>query len=330
MPDDFGVVVTCCSGDYILAKGCCASVRYFMGDVPLCLLIDGEFPLDGLPELYGAKTIKKENVRDPFLRNRSYGWGITKLISCWESPFEHFLLLDADTIVFGDVRKFATYDNYDVILNDHGIWAEDLISRWFFNVERIKTFFPNFAPMSNRYANSGVMFVKRGLFTIKEYQEMLDFVRAHPDVFFPGEQGFLNFMLFRAQEEGRIRVGNAFIQYLVSDHEIEEAKAKYDITNGTPVMNNDPTVLHWCGSKPLLRANIPAYTEPMTFFRKQFLSDTGIKSEKEILRKLLQEEKKMETLRAINSLKAHLKKPLKSVLSTLRDFRTQSSQSKNQ
>jgi hypothetical protein len=31
---DFGIIVACYQKDYRFAKGCCASIRYFLGDVP--------------------------------------------------------------------------------------------------------------------------------------------------------------------------------------------------------------------------------------------------------------------------------------------------------
>ena len=312
MTEDFGVVVTCCVGDYMFAKGCCASIRYFMGDVPLCLLIDGEFPLEGLPELYGAKIIRKQDVRAPFLQSRSYGWGTTKMIALWESPFEYFLLMDADTIVWGDVRKHASFDTYDVILHDHGEWNEDQVSKWFFNVESVRASFPTFSPMSHGYANTGVMFMRRGIFELREYQEMLDFVQAHPGMFFPGEQGFLNFMLFRAFEEGRIRLGHASLQYIVGDHEIESTKAKFGISNGKPLVENEPMALHWCGLKPFIGKKVPMFIEPMTFFRKQCLRDTGLMSEQRIARLLQKEEKKLDTRLLFDRLTAQSKNTLKS------------------
>jgi hypothetical protein len=280
--NDFGVIVTCCSGDYMFAKGCCASIRYFMGNVPLCLLIDGEFPLDGLPERYNAQTIKKEDVKDPFLQQRSYGWGTTKMIAYWEGPFKYFLLIDADTVVWGDMRQLAVYDRYDVILHQHDPWSEPLVSRWFFKVDDMKVHFPTFNAMAHGYANAGVMFVKRGIFDLREYQEVLDFVDAHPGMFFSGDQGFHNFMLFRAHAEGRIRVGNASIQHIVPDYAIKETAAKFRIEGGKPAVNGEPTVIHWAGLKPFVKPQVPMYSEPMTFFRKKFLKDTTDKSPKEI------------------------------------------------
>lgn len=99
--NDFGIIVACAPHDYRLAKGTCASIRHFLGDVPICLLIDGDFPVTDLQRAYGVRVLPRSNVRNPELRRRSFGWGLTKMVSFWESPWEYFLFLDVDTVVWG-------------------------------------------------------------------------------------------------------------------------------------------------------------------------------------------------------------------------------------
>ena len=66
--NNFGIIVVTTKDDFIYAKGCCASVKYFMPDVPLCLLVDGEFDLNGLPEV--SDTYEDENgYRNLFICN---------------------------------------------------------------------------------------------------------------------------------------------------------------------------------------------------------------------------------------------------------------------
>jgi hypothetical protein len=50
---------------------------------------------------------------------------------------------------------------------------------------------------------------KEHILALDEYMEILDFTEMHPGIFKYGEMGFLNFMLFRAADEGRIRLGKA-------------------------------------------------------------------------------------------------------------------------
>jgi hypothetical protein len=102
--------------DYSFAKGCCASVRYFLGDVPIALIVDGTFSVSSLEEAYQVQVINHHTISNEILKKRSFGWGKTKMIAFWESPWQHFLYLDADTNVWGNVLKYQNFDQFDVLL----------------------------------------------------------------------------------------------------------------------------------------------------------------------------------------------------------------------
>src|SRR5512136_1148544 len=115
--EDFGIIVACCASDYLFAKGCCASIRHFLGDVPICLLVDGTFSVADAEKAYGVRVINHNSVTHEVLRRRSFGWGKTKMIGFWESPWEHFLMLDADTIIWGNLLKYANFKDFDLIVD---------------------------------------------------------------------------------------------------------------------------------------------------------------------------------------------------------------------
>lgn len=272
---DFGVIVTCSKSDYLFAKGCCASVKYFMGDVPICLLVDGEFPTDELTETYGVSVINKSTVKHAMLAERSFGWGLTKMIAFWESPFQHFLLLDADTCVWGDIRKLVEYDQYDVVVDIPCYkYSDQSITEFFFNVNRINDYFPEFNFRQHQYVCTGVLFAKRDIFSLTEYKEILDLKDKEADLFKYGEMGFLNFMLFRAKQEGRLRVGAADIQYIVTDYKFCDTESKFPVQH-IPAVDYAHTVIHWAGGDKPVKQKADVYSVPMTFFRKKFLKDKG-------------------------------------------------------
>lgn len=99
---DFGIIVAYYRKDYNFAKGCCASIRYFLGNIPICLIVDGTFSVRELEKTYGVCALYRDNVTNHVLRERSFGLGLPKMVSFWESPWENFLYLDADTVVWGD------------------------------------------------------------------------------------------------------------------------------------------------------------------------------------------------------------------------------------
>lgn len=272
--EDFGIIIACCYQDYLFAKGCCASIRYFLGDVPIALIVDGGFSVSSLEDAYNVQVINHNTITNEVLKNRSFGWGKTKMIAFWESPWKHFLYLDADTNVWGNVLKYQNFQQFDVII-DQAIYGYDdaMVSKFFFEVAKIEQYFPNFNWQAHRndYFCTGTFFATRGIFSLDEYVEILDFTEKNPGVFKYGEMGFLNFMLFRAADQGRIRLGQAPMQLVVPDFDQEELKKRFPVQETGPILQNDQAqVIHWCGPKPRL-STTEAYAEPMNFARRQFI-----------------------------------------------------------
>lgn len=281
--EDFGIIIACCEHDYFLAKGCCASIRHFLGDVPICLIVDGTFSTSALEKTYGVRVINHQTVSHKVLKQRSFGWGLTKMIAFWESPWTNFLVLDADTMIWGNILKYANFQDYDAIIDipryEH---TDAAINKYFFDIQGIETHFPNFNWRAHRasYFCTGTFFAKRNLFSLYEYVEILDFTAAHPEIFkFGGEMGFLNFMLFRAADEARIRLGHQPMQLLVPDFDQKDLRNRFAIAETGSVLqdNNEAVVIHWCGDKPMSFSS-KVYVEPMTFSRRKFMRDESNKS----------------------------------------------------
>ena len=284
--EDFGIIIACCDQDYLFAKGCCASIRYFLGDVPICLLIDGTFSVSALEKSYGVRVIDRTNVAEEVLRKRSFGWGKTKMIAFWESPWSNFLMLDADTIVWGDVLRYANFQEFDFIIDQPCQENSDAdVGKFFFDIPGVEKHFPNFSWQKARssYFCTGTFFAKRNIFSLEEYVEILDFTVAHPGIFKYGEMGFLNFMIFRAAQENRLRVQNVDMQLLVPDFDQDLLRKQFPIEeNGPGGDRTAATVIHWCGPKPTLSTS-KVYSEPMNFCRRKCQEDvwhrTGLAAE---------------------------------------------------
>jgi hypothetical protein len=276
---EFGVIVICTKRDYLFAKGCCASIRYFMGDVPICLLVHGEFDYSQLQKAYNCSVINYDSIKDDDLKRRSFGWGTSRFIAFWESPFETYLLIDSDTVIWGDMGEYAKkFSEYDLIIDKPAYgYSEDDIKHWFFDIDKVRKLFPDFAFMGNQYVCPGIVMARKFIFTKEEYMKILDLQDNDPSLFFPGDMGFFNLMTYRSKQEGRLRVGNEAIQYLVCDFKPEEMKKAFPV-NGKPVVTKEATVLHFTGGiKPIRYRKKPHYTEPAMYFRRKYLEDIGIK-----------------------------------------------------
>jgi hypothetical protein len=284
--EDFGIIIACCDQDYLFAKGCCASIRYFLPDVPICLLIDGTFSVSVLEKCYGVKVIDRTTVDNEILRKRSFGWGKTKMIAFWESPWSNFMVLDADTIVWGDVLKLANFQDFDFTIDQPCYDRSDAdVTKFFFDIAGVEKHFPNFKwrQYQLNYFCTGTFFAKRNVFSLEEYAEILDFTEEHPGIFKYGEMGFLNFMIFRAAQEKRLRVQNVDMQLLVPDFDQSLLKKQFPVeASGLAADLTHPTVIHWCGPKPTLSTS-KVYSEPMNFCRRKCQEDawgrTGFSAE---------------------------------------------------
>lgn len=284
--EDFGIIIACCAQDYHYAKGCCASIRYFLGDVPICLIIDGEFLAKDLQKAYGVQVINHLNVKHQVLRERSFGWGLTKMVAFWESPWSNFLFLDADTIVWGNILKYANFQDFDAIV-DRPLYKDSLaeFSQFFFNPQKVEKHFPEFQWEKHfgEYFCTGAFFAKRNLFSLDKYVELLDFNQENPNIFFQGEQGFLNMIIFGESDAGKIRLGQSSFQVIVPKFTGNELKNRFSFDKKSPlVQGDDACVIHWAGPKPTLY-NSQIYSEPMNFCRRKSMQEvqglTGLPAE---------------------------------------------------
>ncbi|MBO1067946.1 MAG: hypothetical protein HEQ13_00340 [Dolichospermum sp. DEX189] len=75
----FGVITACYKGDYFLAKATCASVRFFMPDVPICVIVDGDLDIQELKDVYNVYELRIDSLEHIELRKLLAGSGKSKL-----------------------------------------------------------------------------------------------------------------------------------------------------------------------------------------------------------------------------------------------------------
>lgn len=278
MDRSFGIVIACHRGDFSLAQGACASIRYFLGDMPICLIVDGNFSTRKLEKMYGIIRLDRNNIKDQFLRENSFGWGFTKMIALWESPFERFLYFDADAVLWGTINPAAILADYDIVIDrtEH-LWSEEDLERYFFRPHLLKQLIPDFDFRECFFACMGVFMGKRNAFPLSEYQFVFGLHQQYPDLFKCGDNGMFNVMIFRALAQRGLKVGREPIQYMTPNVPRQVLAERFAVNGNGPCANtNISQVLHWCGTeKPYLRNRHAGYHEPMIFFRRKYLRDCG-------------------------------------------------------
>lgn len=292
---EFGVIIVCSEKDFFLAEGCLASVKYFMPDVEVCLLIDGNPDYKKVQQKYNCKIIQKKDVANDYLRENSFGWGITKMISFWESPFDKFLLLDADTCIWGDLRKKISWNNNDMIIDQPQYqYDEKSINTWFFDTQKLYQIDPAFDPIkfSGRYFCTGMMFSKKNIFPVEWYKQLLEAAKVDPSLFINlGEMGMLNYMIFKSVSKGKLNVLSVPLQHICADYSKKHTKQTFPFKKKKPYVI-DEYVIHYVGDWKPYMTNQISYHEPMTFFRKEFHKKVNPElTEREIIKKMKSEDK---------------------------------------
>lgn len=278
---DFGVILATYPGDYHFAKGTCESIRQFMPGVPIAVLVDGNTRVDALVRAYGVRPIYRDDVRDPFLQRACFGIGHTKMVAFWESPFEHFLYLDADAVLWGDVRDNVDLDVHDLVTSTpHEPNPAAQVRAQYFDPERIGEHVEAFDWHDRMYFNAGVFFARRGCFDLGLYKRLYALQQQHPDLFIIGDQGIFNLMAVLQQDAGTLRWGHGKVQQLMGHSGLFDGFAtppwrdpvpRFRVENGRPVVaSDDHVVLHWAAGKPSILTQPPG-AELMTHFRREAL-----------------------------------------------------------
>lgn len=267
MTAHLGFSVSCYRGDLPLLKGCLASIRTFAPDAPICVFTDGDFTLKRLARAYDVIVIPRKAVRSRILRERSYGYGLTKMVALWEAPFERIIHVDADAVLWGDIRANLPNGPWDFIYNEPHEKITDAIQRQqYFSPEIVAPLLEGFRWENRPYFNSGVFACRVGCLSLDMYVQCLDILRINSNSFPCMDQGILSLMVFKAMDEGLVTVHQAHLQTLVPVVSLDELSSRFQFRGKYPLLSHRPTVIHWAGPKPY-SFNAHPFSEPMDVFR---------------------------------------------------------------
>jgi hypothetical protein len=300
----FGIIIVTAPGDWLFAKGTIASSKYYMPEVPVALIVDGEIDTRRAEETYGITVVRKDNIDDSYLRENSFGWGITKMLSFWYSPFDTYVYADSDVIIWGSFENYFDFDSFDYIVSIPNPINEPAdikaVRKWFFEPEYVEKRYPDFPwrKYAAQFVCSGVFAARRAVFSLEEYKDILKQSIDNPTVYKYGDMGFHNLMVFRDHHLRKLRLGFSDYQVIFPEYPMEELKQRFPFENGKPkVQQDDAKLLHMPDHKPLMD-NLLCYSEPMTFFRLKFIKDTEGLAGENSLSRLKEEDAEYHRLRA--------------------------------
>jgi len=220
---------------------CVASIREWHPDIPIFLIKD-KFYGD-----YYTKDIERYwNVQIYDVGDKVFGWGFSKLEPLFENTCERFLVLDSDIIVLGDiVSRLEEYDGEFIV---RGHQSDDAF-------QADQYFDPkDLAVIDEDYRHNGIGFNTgqwvgtSGIFKRHELEQFVYLTNPpklrHPEIFQLGEQGLLNYFLFKNQDLGRIKITSVPFMEIGTNPVAEQVLVK-----GRHLTFDKSLVLHWAGCR---------------------------------------------------------------------------------
>jgi hypothetical protein len=249
--------------DFRFTRCCVASIRHFYPRIPIVLIkdhIDGDYDTTLLQRVYDVEIFQT--------RVRRFGWGMSKLEPLFLPFRERCLILDSDTVFLGPVldRLDAAAADFVVEWCDHA--PEDLTTNYF-DPTRLSLEFPDFI-FPGYVFNSGQFVATTGIVKRSDFESLVDFSEPRrslrQDIFPCGDQGFLNFVLFRKQQQGALTIAREPFMMWPPAVEPDSIRISELEREGYPFL------LHWAGPKlPTLGAH--SLGDVLLYFAKKYMRD---------------------------------------------------------
>ena len=174
----FGFVTGCHAGDKFMVGATLASMRHYCPDVPICLIADGDVDVSDLEQEYDLIVLRIDELPSQKMREMIGGSYRVKLAAMWEGPFEHYVWMDSDAIVWGDFTDQVRTDlDFQIFWPEISIPADadevpDWLPHFYFDLDRVEKFDPEFEWRGHPYFSAGVYACRRNVISYEEWQKL--------------------------------------------------------------------------------------------------------------------------------------------------------------
>lgn len=248
--------------DLRLTRICVASIRYWHPDIDIYLVKDegaGQFATSELQRLWKVHILE--------IGPGSFGWGFSKLEPLFLTESHKFLVLDADTVFTGPVLDALDKIDAEFIVDDETQPAED-VKRLYFDVGALCRIDPTFKPCGKNF-NSGQWVGTSGIINREDFASVVEWSNPprlkHPQIFMPGDQGVLNYVLERCANAGRCRLARTKLM-LWAPRDISQLDLDA-LRRQSPYHQ----IIHWAGCKLYSKERMPR-SDILDFFERQYYS----------------------------------------------------------
>jgi len=268
-------VTGCHAGDKFLVQATLASMRHYCPTVPICLVVDGLFDVSDLEKEYDLIVLRISDLPSAEMRKLVGGSPRAKLAAMWEGPFEFYVWLDSDAIVWGDFTPQVRRDvDFQIFWSEISIppGATDVPSwmpHYYFDPEKLRRFDPDFEWRGRAYFSDGAFACKRKALPFEKWVEALSWRDKDSELWAAGfyTMPMMNYLIHSMSQRGELKVEYSDLQHIWGHHGKEElvqdcvgAGWKF------PGSIRRPRVAHFCGRKPYLY-DFKSYSRPFTIAR---------------------------------------------------------------
>jgi len=264
----FGFVTGCHAGDKFMVQATLASMRHYCPTVPICLVVDGAFDVSNLEKEYDLIVLRVPDLPSAEMRKLIGGNYRAKLAAMWEGPFEFYVWLDSDAIVWGDFTSQVRRDlDFQIFWSEISIPADAAeippwLPHYYFDPGLLRKFDAKFDWRGNAYFCSGAFACRRNAITFREWKDAEQLGEWKM-----GEQGLLNYLVHAKAQRGKVKSAMSNLQHVWGHH--GKAELEQDCIGAGwnfPREITRPRVAHFCGRKPFL-IDRKAYSRPFTIAR---------------------------------------------------------------
>jgi len=269
----FGFVTGCHAGDKFMVQATLASMRHFCPQVPICLTVDGDFDVSDLEKQYDLIVLRVAELPSDEMRKLVCGNYRAKLAALWEGPFEHYVWLDSDAIVWGDFTPQIRTD-----VDFHIFWSEisvppdateipPWLPHFYFDPQKLKQLDPEFDWRGHAYFSAGAFACRRDVIPFQKWTKVESRAKQISGVFAWGEMGMLNYHVHSMTQRGEIKTVMSNLQHIWGHHGKRELVQDCRGAGWHfPKTIERPRIAHFCGRKPFL-FDRKAYSRPFTIAR---------------------------------------------------------------
>ena len=202
--------------------------------LPSCanmLDVDGDFDVSDLEKEYELIVLRVSELPSEGMRNLVSGNGRAKLAAMWEGPFEFYVWLDSDAIVWGDFTpQIRTDVDFQIFWSEISVPADATevppwMPHFYFDPQKLRRFDAEFDWRGHAYFSSGAFGCRRDVIPFAKWTEAEFWGKEIPGLFGDFyEQPLLNYFVHSMTQRGELKVAVSDLQHITWHHGVDELK----------------------------------------------------------------------------------------------------------